>query len=68
MLCVQPDGVNVYPNVPRDYTGEVAHVLPQYNFYDFLVLQNVTVANFINILRGDKEAMRGIGSGKVIER
>lgn len=30
--------------------------------------QNVTVENFINILKGDKAAMAGIGSGKVIER
>ena len=24
--------------------------------------------NFLNILKGDKDAMRGIGSGKVIDR
>lgn len=28
----------------------------------------MTPKNFLNILKGDKEAMKGIGSGKVIDR
>eukprot|EP00795_Rhopilema_esculentum_P002636 gene2636-835_t len=32
-----------------------------------IVLKDVTPANFLNILKGNKEAMSGIGSGKVIE-
>ncbi|XP_065882306.1 legumain-like [Dysidea avara] len=50
VIINKPNGTNVYPNVPRDYTGK-----------------EVTVENFLNIIQGNKEAMRGIGSGKVIE-
>jgi len=31
-------------------------------------VQEVTVENFLNIIQGNKDAMVGIGSGKVIER
>jgi hypothetical protein len=34
----------------------------------FLVLQDVTPKNFLNVLTGNAEAMQGIGSGKVIAR
>jgi len=32
------------------------------------LFQHVTPKNFIHVLLGDKEAVRGVGSGKVIER
>ena len=28
----------------------------------------MTPENFLNVLKGDKQAMKGIGSGKVIDR
>jgi len=31
-------------------------------------VQEVTVENFLNIIQGNKDALKGIGSGKVIER
>lgn len=31
-------------------------------------LKDVTPQNFLSIMKGDKEAMKGIGSGKVIDR
>ena len=31
-------------------------------------MQDVTPENFLKVLQGDEEAMKGIGSGKVIKR
>ena len=36
-------------------------------YFDFL-LKTVTPKNFINVLLGKKDAMKGVGSGKVLER
>lgn len=33
-----------------------------------LQLQAVTPKNFMAVLRGDKEALAGVGSGKVLKR
>ena len=37
-------------------------------YFNLKFLKEVTPKNFLNILKGDKEAMKGIGSGKVIDR
>ena len=35
---------------------------------DTLIFQEVTPTNFLNALKGDKAALKGTGSGKVIDR
>ena len=45
--------------------------MPNYMPFFILIwnfLKEVTPKNFLNILKGNKEAMKGIGSGKVIDR
>ena len=37
-------------------------------YFNLKFLKEVTPKNFLNILKGNKEAMKGIGSGKVIDR
>ena len=37
-------------------------------YFNLKLSKDVTPKNFLNILKGDKEAMKGIGSGKVIDR
>jgi len=44
------EGVDVYANCQKDYTGD-----------------DVTAANFMNILTGNAAAMKGIGTGKVLK-
>ena len=46
----KPNGTNLYPGVPKDYTGE-----------------NVSPRVFLSVLQGDKEGVKGRGSGKVVE-
>ena len=51
IIINKPNGTNVYPGVPKDYTD-----------------MEVTPENFLNVITGNKEAMVGKGSGKVLER
>ena len=46
----KPNGTNLYPGVPKDYTGE-----------------NVSPPVFLSVLQGDKDGVKGRGSGKVVE-
>ena len=46
----KPNGTNLYPGVPKDYTGE-----------------NVSPPVFLSVLQGDKNGVKGRGSGKVVE-
>ncbi|KAG7176017.1 Legumain-like [Homarus americanus] len=46
----RPGGPNVYPGVPKDYTGA-----------------NVNLDNFLKVLKGDSEGLKGVGSGKVLK-
>ncbi len=34
----------------------------------FTVFQDVTPENFLSVLKGDKEAVTGVGTGRVLER
>ena len=44
------------------------HYMFPFFCFNLKFLQEVTPKNFLNILKGNKEAMKGIGSGKVIDR
>jgi len=46
----KPNGPNVYPGVPKDYTGST-----------------VTAKNFLAVLNGDEDTVRGQGTGRVLK-